>query len=61
MANSVVFKCTYNDGDSGQYVGWCAGGILDSPSGHSVIHLPQAFPWKTEFQKVALALGATAG
>jgi len=26
-----------------------------------VLHLPQAFPWKAEFQKVALALGATAG
>ena len=26
-----------------------------------VIHLPKAFPWKVEFQKVALALGATAG
>jgi hypothetical protein len=26
-----------------------------------VIHLPETFPWKTEFQKVALALGATAG
>src|ERR1019366_6716706 len=24
-----------------------------------VIHLPEAFPWKAEFQKVALALGAT--
>jgi hypothetical protein len=26
-----------------------------------VIHLLEAFPWKVEFQKVALALGATAG
>jgi len=26
-----------------------------------VIHLPRAFPWMSEFQKVALALGATAG
>jgi hypothetical protein len=26
-----------------------------------VIHLPETFPWKAEFQKVALALGATAG
>jgi len=26
-----------------------------------VIHMPQAFPWKAEFQKVALAMGATAG
>ena len=26
-----------------------------------IIHLPKAFPWKTEFQKVALALGAAAG
>jgi hypothetical protein len=25
------------------------------------IHLPEAFPWKLEFQQIALALGATAG
>jgi hypothetical protein len=25
------------------------------------IHLPEAFPWKKEFEKIALALGATAG
>ena len=26
-----------------------------------VVHLPESFPWQNDFQKIAIALGATAG
>ena len=26
-----------------------------------VVHLPESFPWQNDFQKIATALGATAG
>jgi hypothetical protein len=26
-----------------------------------VVHLPESFPWKNDFQNIAMALGATAG
>jgi len=26
-----------------------------------LVHLPESFPWRTDFQKIAAALGATAG
>jgi len=26
-----------------------------------VVHLPESFPWQNDFQKIAMALGATAG
>ena len=26
-----------------------------------VVHLPESFPWRNDFQKIATALGATAG
>ncbi len=37
------------------------GARVVSPARRLVIRLPQAFPWKAEFQKAVLALGATAG
>jgi hypothetical protein len=26
-----------------------------------VVHLPESFPWRSDFQRIASALGATAG
>jgi len=26
-----------------------------------VVHLPESFPWRSDFQRIAVALGATSG
>jgi len=37
------------------------GGRVASSVRRIVVHLPQSFPWRSDFQRIAAALGATAG